>query len=920
MTERRFLAPEVIQTSQMDCGPATLKCLLEGFGIMASYGRLREACQTDVDGTSIDTMEELAIQLGLEAEQTMLPEEHLLLPEADALPAIVVTTSPGGLTHFIVIWRIHGPFIQVMDPSTGRRWMTRESLLRTLYHHAMPVPADLWRNWAGSEGFCDPLRRRLRSLGLTQKTAQTLIDKAKEDPGWYGLAALDAATRMISSLEKAGGIQSGTEAGNILERYFQKALEVKGTDETVIPSTYWRVQPLPEGLLQPVEEEYIILRGVVLVRVLGRLTLAEALGEYEDDRPLSPELAAALIEDEVQPLHEIWRYLAQDGRLLYFTIAIALGITAVAGIIEVTQLRGLLDLGNNLEPAQLNMVLLLFFIFAIFLLALQMPLEVTTLRAGRRLEARLRTAFLRKIPRLNDRYFQSRLISDMTQRAHDLRSLSALPGLGTKFLNTVFQFILTIVAVIILDPRSLLIALMATLSAVALTIVANKYQVELDLRLRTHVGALSRFYLDALLGLIPIRTHGAERIVRREHEAMLVEWARTGYQVTKTTLLIGGIQSLVSTLFSVWLLINYISSGGTPAGVLLLFFWTLNLPKLGQSLAGFIQDYSAQHNHVLRILEPLGAPEDTFAAANSDAERVNEKKRTTGNSQRNEEIKTDAPEADGIKIELEDVSVQAGGNTILSGINLSLEPGDHITIVGPSGAGKSSLVGLLLGWHRPAAGRLLIDSQPLSSQRLQIFRQETAWVDPTVQLWNRSFLDNLRYGANEANGLPMENILEQADLFNVLERMPAGLQTSLGEGGGSVSGGEGQRVRLGRAMLRPEARLVILDEPFRGLDRSKRRLLLAKARQLWSAATFIYITHDVSQAETFDRVLVLGKGQILEDADPKTLLNNPNSHFQELSNAEKVVRQELWTGADWRFLTMAGGQLTETEAAQDIAV
>jgi ATP-binding cassette subfamily B protein len=166
----------------------------------------------------------------------------------------------------------------------------------------------------------------------------------------------------------------------------------------------------------------------------------------------------------------------------------------------------------------------------------------------------------------------------------------------------------------------------------------------------------------------------------------------------------------------------------------------------------------------------------------------------------------------------------------------------------------------------------------------------------------------------------MENILEQADLFNVLERMPAGLQTSLGEGGGSVSGGEGQRVRLGRAMLRPEARLVILDEPFRGLDRSKRRLLLAKARQLWSAATFIYITHDVSQAETFDRVLVLEKGQILEDADPKTLLNNPNSHFQELSNAEKVVRQELWTGADWRFLTMAGGQLTETEAAQDIAV
>ena len=68
---RRLLVPEVVQTSAMDCGPAALKCLLEGFGIPVSYGRLREACQTDVDGTSIDTLEEVAVQLGLDAEQIM---------------------------------------------------------------------------------------------------------------------------------------------------------------------------------------------------------------------------------------------------------------------------------------------------------------------------------------------------------------------------------------------------------------------------------------------------------------------------------------------------------------------------------------------------------------------------------------------------------------------------------------------------------------------------------------------------------------------------------------------------------------------------------------------------------------------------------------------------------------------------------
>ena len=117
-----MLAPEVVQTSAMDCGPAALKCLLEGFGLHASYGRLREACQTDVDGTSIDTLEDLANDVGLLAEQTILPIDHVMVSAAAVLPAIAVVRQPGGVLHFVVAWRRHGPLMQVMDPATGRRW------------------------------------------------------------------------------------------------------------------------------------------------------------------------------------------------------------------------------------------------------------------------------------------------------------------------------------------------------------------------------------------------------------------------------------------------------------------------------------------------------------------------------------------------------------------------------------------------------------------------------------------------------------------------------------------------------------------------------------------------------------------------------------------------------------------------------
>jgi ATP-binding cassette subfamily B protein len=100
---RKFLAPEAIQTSSMDCGPATLKSLLSGFGIKTSYGRLREACHTSVDGTSIDTLEDLTNALGLKADQEMMPVEQVLSPKAECLPALVVTRLPSGLTHFVVV-------------------------------------------------------------------------------------------------------------------------------------------------------------------------------------------------------------------------------------------------------------------------------------------------------------------------------------------------------------------------------------------------------------------------------------------------------------------------------------------------------------------------------------------------------------------------------------------------------------------------------------------------------------------------------------------------------------------------------------------------------------------------------------------------------------------------------------------------
>jgi ABC-type multidrug transport system fused ATPase/permease subunit len=116
---------------------------------------------------------------------------------------------------------------------------------------------------------------------------------------------------------------------------------------------------------------------------------------------------------------------------------------------------------------------------------------------------------------------------------------------------------------------------------------------------------------------------------------------------------------------------------------------------------------------------------------------------------------------------------------------------------------------------------------------------------------------------------------------------------------------------LGRAIARRDARLVILDEPFRGLDREKRRELLARARQLWRGATLVCITHDLAETKSFDRVAVVEGGRIAEQGTPQELAARGGSRYAQLLAAEERTRSVLWSGALWRRIHIHSGQIVE---------
>jgi len=465
------------------------------------------------------------------------------------------------------------------------------------------------------------------------------------------------------------------------------------------------------------------------------------------------------------------------------------------------------------------------------------------------------------------------------------------------------ELVVTAAALAWLYPRGAPLVLALAAAMLLVPLAAQPAIAERDLRVRNHAGALARFYLDALLGLVAIRTHRAEETMAREHGERLAEWLSSARAALRAALAAETTQTLLGVGLAAALLVRFVRSGaataGDPGAVLLVVYWSLALPALGQELAALAQQLPAQRNVTLRLVEPLGAPEDGARGEVDVGPDV------------------EPPAAVAARLELRDVVVQAGGHTILAVDALAVAPGEHVAIVGPSGAGKSRLVGLLLGWHSVAAGEVRVDGAPLAGAALERLRRETVWVDPTVYLWNRSLHENLAYGLGAAPP-SLEAAIAEAELAGVVERLPRGAASPLGEGGALLSGGEGQRVRFGRGVARPGPRLVVLDEPFRGLSRDQRRLLLARARARWAGATLLCVTHDIEETLAFPRALVVDAGRVVEDGAPSALAARADARYASLLGAERRVRAAAWSrggAVPWRRLRLEAGQLAD--AAED---
>ena len=224
---------------------------------------------------------------------------------------------------------------------------------------------------------------------------------------------------------------------------------------------------------------------------------------------------------------------------------------------------------------------------------------------------------------------------------------------------------------------------------------------------------------------------------------------------------------------------------------------------------------------------------------------------------------------------------------VLEDIAFSLHAREHVALVGPSGSGKSSIVRLLLRFYDPVRGRLLCGRQDIREFNVETWRSRFAVVPQEVMLFGGSIADNIRYGRPSADDEEVRSAADEAFVLEFASRFPDGLGTVVGERGVQLSGGQRQRVAVARAMLRnPE--VLILDEATSSLDAESERTVHEALERLMAGRTTLVIAHRLATVQEADRILVLDRGNIVEQGTHRELSRKEDGLYAGLVRMQNL--------------------------------
>jgi ABC-type multidrug transport system fused ATPase/permease subunit len=472
----------------------------------------------------------------------------------------------------------------------------------------------------------------------------------------------------------------------------------------------------------------------------------------------------------------------------------------------------------------------------------------------------------RHVLRLPLSFFTSRASGAI---AHQIDQSDQIAPIFTAVSQEIWPQVFVLVSVFVI-----LFSVNAELAAVVLLVVP--FYVLVTWRMSRHLDrALERYYelwdevssriQQTVGGIKTVQTHGTVEYEGRELEKAAGAAYGTYLRRTRLQNRYTYLQDLLMTLSKAGVL----ALGGfkalqhqlTPGDVVLFLAYVDRVYEPIEGLTGLIttlQQHTGSVRRAQRLLDQPQAP--------------------------GEELPALVPKEGAVDFEEIAFSYGLSKRKILDGVTFRLRPGERVGLVGPSGAGKTTLTDLLVALYRPTSGVIRIDGQALTAVAPSSVRASIRGVAADGVLFKGSVAANIRYGRLEAPDDEVQEAAQLAGLDPVLERLPDGLETTIGERGVELSVGERQRVLLARAFVARPA-ILILDEATANLDFKTEEHIKEALERLSRGRTTLVIAHRRSMLTDVDRVLVLRDGHIEQDGPPGELWKQ-EGYFRQMMSAQ----------------------------------
>lgn len=465
----------------------------------------------------------------------------------------------------------------------------------------------------------------------------------------------------------------------------------------------------------------------------------------------------------------------------------------------------------------------------------------------RKIEFMLRSSIIYKLQELSMMYHKNTSPGKLQSKI--MRDCESICNLLSSIYNNIFVVVISmVIAITVTLQRSPLVMCFFVVvipAEIILIKVLRKRIVQKNRVFRTNIEH-TQSNVSEMIELIPVtRAHGLQNREINKMNSSLSTTMDSGYALDKENSLFGAWN---------WVLMNL--------SQLACLCFTGILAYKGHISVGEVvlyQNYFAQiSSNVNTIISMIPQVTAGIEAVNSIGEVIYNE-----DVERNNKIIPLENMQGGVTFRDIKYKYPDGDKWILDGLNLTVQPGESIAFVGGSGAGKSTILNLLIGYDRPNDGDILIDGINMENIDVNEFRRHIAVVPQNTILFSGTIRDNLTYGTDGITDDTLWDVLRKVGLDELVESLPDGLDTHLGEHGGKLSGGQRQRVSIARALLR-DPKIIIFDEATSALDSASEKKVQVAVDNMMKHCTTFLVAHRLSTIKNADRIAFVSNGKITE--------------------------------------------------------